>query len=149
MSRFLWRMGGALAAGVLGLSLVFWQLEHASLLRAAGEGRPAIGVYALLFAGLVLVGLAVVDAHRRWVRFLGENPGTRQLPAWLMVALAAIAVVLLVVGIGVHAAWVRAQDPTPLDIDQGFVAYEVSFAALTLVPLVLLAARRTGRLRRG
>ncbi len=46
MSRFLWRMGGLLAAGVLGLVLIFWQLEHAALagfiLGAAAHRVPVI-----------------------------------------------------------------------------------------------------------
>ncbi len=147
MSRFLWRMGGALALGVLGLALIFWQLEHASLLRAAGQGRPSIGVYALLFAGLLVLCIAVTGALHRWVRFLGDHPGTRQLPSWFLVALIVVAGALLMAGIAVHALWVRAQDPTLLEISEGFIAYEVSFATLAVVPLVLLAARRIVRSR--
>ncbi|WP_062377162.1 hypothetical protein [Demequina pelophila] len=141
MSGFLWRMGGALAAGLLGLSLVFWQLEHASLLRFAGEGRPSPAVYALLFAGLVLLGGAVLYGFTRWSAYLREHPETRQLPPWFLIGLIVFSGALFVVGSAIHAGWVREQDPTPVEISQGFVAYEVFFAALALLPLVLLAAR--------
>ncbi|WP_296667011.1 hypothetical protein [Demequina sp.] len=148
MSGFLWRMGGALAAGVVGLSLIFWQLEHVSLLRFAGLGRPSAAVYLLLFAGLLILNAAVFYVLRRWGAYLRENPGAGQLPPWLLAGIGVLAGAALVAGIAVHASWVRAQDPTPLDIREGFIAYEVSFATLALVPLVLLAVRWSHGYRR-
>lgn len=141
MSGFLWRMGGALAAGLLGLALVFWQLEHASLNAFAGLGRPSAAVYALLFAGLLLLGGSVMYAFTRWAAFLREHPETRQLPAWLLVAILVVAGAAFVLGAAIHAGYLRSQDPVPMEISQGYVAYEVSFAALALVALVLLGAR--------
>ena len=141
MSGFLWRMGGALAAGVLGLMLVFWQLEHASLRAFAGLGRPSPAVYALLFAGLLLLGASVLYAFTRWAAFLRAHPETRQLPVWLLVAILVLAGGSFVMGAAIHAGYLREQDPVPMEISQGFVAYEVSFAALVLVALVLLGAR--------
>lgn len=148
MSGFLWRMGGALALAVLGLAVVFWQLEHVSLLRFAGQGRPSPAVYALLFGGLLLLNAAVLYALTRWARFLREHPDTGQLPPWFLLAVVVVAGGLLVTGIAVHSGWVREQNPTPVEISQGFIAYEVTFAALTLVPLVLLAVRWSGGYRR-
>ncbi|WP_062287313.1 hypothetical protein [Demequina phytophila] len=141
MKAFLWRMGGAAALGMLGLTLVFWQLEHASLYAFAGLGRPSPAVYALLFAGLLLVNVAVFYALNRWGRFLHEHPETRQLPPWFLVSLIVVAGAVLVTGIAVHAGYLRSLDPLPMTISQGFVAFEVSFAGLVLVPLVLLAVR--------
>ncbi|WP_156165352.1 hypothetical protein [Demequina rhizosphaerae] len=141
MSGFLWRMGGALALGVLGLTLVFWQLEHASLYAFAGLGRPSTAVYALLFTGLVLVNVSVFYMLTRWSRFLRAHPETRQLPPWFLVGVIVLSGAVLVTGIAVHAGYLRSLDPLPMDISQGFVAFEVSFASLVLVPLVLLAVR--------
>lgn len=141
MTPFLWRMGGAVAVGFLGLTLVFWQLEHASLMAFAGEGRPGPGVYALLFAGLVLTGGAVLFGFTRWADFLRHHPDMAQLPPWLAITVIVVAGAFFVTGTAVHAGWMRQQDPIPMTISQGYVAYQVVFAALALVPLVLLAAR--------
>lgn len=141
MSGFLWRMGGALAAGVLGLGLVFWQLEHAALWAFAGNGRPAFGVYALLFTGLVISGAALIFAFTHWARFLREHPDTRQVPVWFLTLLFVGAGAAFVTGVAVHAGYLRSLDQVPLEISEGFVLYQVSFATLALIPLVLLAAR--------
>ncbi|WP_062384985.1 hypothetical protein [Demequina iriomotensis] len=148
MSRFLWRMGGALVLGVLGLTLIFWQLEHAQLYAFAGLGRPAAGVYALLFVGLLLLNVSVFYALTRWARFLREHPDTRQLPPWFLVAIIVVAGGVLVTGVAVHAGYLRSLETVPMSISQGFVAFEASFAALALVPLVLLAVRWSGGYRR-
>ncbi|MDN4483758.1 hypothetical protein [Demequina lignilytica] len=145
MSGFLWRVGGALAAGVLGLALIFWQLEHASLNALGDLGRPSIAVYGLLFAGLLLLGWAVMSTLTRWIGYLREHPETRQLPAWLLGGLALLFGAVLVAGIVIHASYLRAQDPVPTEISQGFIAYEVAFAALAIVPGVLLVARLATR----
>ena len=147
MTRFLWRMGGALAAGALGLVLIFWQLEHVALRSYAGLGRPAVGVYALLFAGLLLVGGAARYAYTRWVAYLRDHPETRHVPAWLLIAIVVVAAVAFAAGTAVHGSYLDAQDPVPLTISQGYVAYETSFALLAAVALVLLTARRATRNR--
>ncbi|SEJ50122.1 hypothetical protein [Demequina mangrovi] len=148
MSGFLWRMSGALAAGVLGLTLIFWQLEHAQLHAFAGLGRPSPAVYALLFAGLLLLNFSVFYALTRWARFVREHPDTRQLPPWFLIAIIVISGGVLVTGIAVHAGYLRSLDPLPMTISQGFVAFEAAFASLALVPLVLLAVRWSGGYRR-
>ncbi|WP_062460627.1 hypothetical protein [Demequina soli] len=141
MSGFLWRMGAALALGVLGLGLIFWQLEHASLNASAGLGRPSLPVYGLMFVGLLLLYASLFYALTRWSRFLHAHPETRQLPPWFLVAIIVFSGAALVTGIAVHAGYLREQDPVPMEISQGFIAYEVSFATLALVPLVLLGVR--------
>lgn len=148
MSGFLWRMGGAAALGVLGLCLVFWQLEHASLMRFADAGRPSAAVYALLFVGLLLTGGAGIYALSRWAQFLRDHPHTTQAPAWALIVVIAVSGAVFVIGNAIHAGYIREQDPTPMEISQGFVAFEVSFAAMALVPLVLLAARWSSGYRR-
>lgn len=148
MSGFLWRMGGALALGVLGLALIFWQLEHASLYAFADRGRPSPAVYTLLFAGLILLNVAVFYALTRWARFVREHPDTTQLPPWLLIGIVVVSGAILVTGIATHAGYLRSLDPPTLEISQGFIAFEVSFAALILVPLVLLAVRWSGGYRR-
>ncbi|WP_062301170.1 hypothetical protein [Demequina subtropica] len=148
MSGFLWRMGGALALGLLGLTLVFWQLEHAQLYAFAGLGRPSPAVYALLFAGLLALNVAVFYALTRWSRFVREHPDTRQLPPWFLIGIAVVSGGVLVTGIAVHAGYLRSLDPLPMTISQGFVAFEAVFAGLALVPLVLLAVRWSTGYRR-
>lgn len=146
VAGLLWRVGGALALAVLGLSMLFWALERSSLVgfeaTAAGvDMRPPTHIYVLLFAGLVLLNLSTFYALSKWSRFVRDNPETKQAPVWLLLGIIVIAGALLVTGIAVHSGWVRSQDVVPTEVDQGFIAYEVSFAALILVPLVLLAAR--------
>ncbi len=148
MTGFLWRMGGAVAAGVLGLCLIFWQLEHASQYAFAGLGRPDPAVYALLFAGLLLTGWAVMYGFTRWARYLRDHPHTRTLPPWLAIGIIVFAGACFVTGTAVHAGWMREQDPIPMSVSQGYIAYQVVFAALALVPLVLLAARWSPGYRR-
>ncbi len=142
MSGFLWRMGGALAVGVLGLILVLWQLEHVSLRAAAGLGRPSPAIYALL-----LVGWSLMFAYTRWAGFLLDHPETREVPVWLLIGIIVVAAVALILGSAIHASWLAAQDPVPTEISQGVVAYQASFAALALVPAVLLAVRGSRRRR--
>lgn len=141
MSPFLWRMFAAFWVGMLGLTLMFWQLEHASLHSFAGEGRPSPAVYALLFAGLLLVNGSGFYALTRWSRFVHEHPNAGQAPAWLLVSIIVFAGAALITGVAVHAGYIRAQDPIPMEISQGFIAYEVVFTAMIIVPLILLAVR--------
>ena len=146
MSGFLWKMLGALVAGMFGLGMLFWALELTSLasLEASAQGgdaSPSKGVYALMFAGLVLVNLATFSALTRWSRYLREHPETKQLPVALLVGVLVLAGGALVTGIAIHSDWVRQQDPIPTTVQQGFIMFEVLFATIAVATLVLLAVR--------
>lgn len=146
MSGFLWRMAGALVAGVIGLAMLFWALERTSLVafEAAQNGsdaRPGSHVYVLMFAGLVVVNLATFYALTHWSRYLREHPNTKQLPVALLLGVLVLAGAAVVIGVAVHSDWVRAQPTVPTTIKQGFIAYEVVFATVAIVTLVLLAVR--------
>jgi hypothetical protein len=145
MRSLLWRLGGALTLGVLGLYMTFYALERTALTSlAAGPGvadRPAAGTYLLLFGGLAILNLSTFYALTRWSRFVRANPHGRQAPVWLLILIMMFAGVMLLVGVAVHSGWVRSQDEVPTDISQGFVLYEVTFSALLLMCLVLIAVR--------
>ena len=146
MSGFLWRMAGALVAGVIGLAMLFWGLEQTSLAafaasQSGGNPRPPTATYLLLFAGLVVMNLATFYALTHWSKYLHNHPDTKQLPVVLLVGVLVLAGAAIIFGVSVHSAWVRAQDVVPTTIQQGFIAYEVVFATVAIVALVLLAVR--------
>jgi len=143
---FLWRMAGSFVLATLGLAMTFWALERTSLIAFAGAGgegpsRPPAQVYLLLFAGLIVLNLSTFYALVKWSRYLRENPDAKQAPVPLLISIMVIAGGLLVGGMAVHAGWVKSQNPVPTEVSQGFIAYEVSFAMLVIVPLVLVAVR--------
>lgn len=146
MSGFLWRMAGALVVGMIGLCMLIWALELTSIasLKAAQEGTssdPATGTFLLMFAGLVVINLATFYALTQWSRYLREHPHTKQLPVALLVGVLILAGGAIVYGIATHSDWLRAQDPIPTTIRQGFIAYEVIFSTVVVATLVLLAVR--------
>ena len=146
MSGFLWRMAGALVVGMIGLCLLVWALELTTLasFSAAQDGtqaQPATGTYLLMFAGLVIVNLATFFALTQWSRYLREHPNTKQFPVAVLVGVLILAGAAVVFGIAMHSDWLRAQDPVPMTVRQGFVAYEVIFSTVVIATLVLLAVR--------
>ncbi|WP_430867148.1 hypothetical protein [Demequina aurantiaca] len=146
MSAFMWKMAGALVAGLIGLGMLFWALESTSLIALADGGnaetsRAPFSVYVVLFLGLLLVIFALLFAVVRWSRFLGESPETGQLPLWLAFTIVAVAGAALVVGTATHAAWLQEQDPVPMVVNEGFVLFQVLMTALVLIPLVLVGVR--------
>jgi len=145
MKKLLWQMGGALAAGILGLYLTFSALERTALTSlAAGPGvsdRPPAGTYLLMFAGLAILNLATFFALTKWSRFMRANPDTRKLPVWLLLIIMVFGFGMAIVGVAVHSTWVTAQDVVPTQLNQGFILFEVFFCALALVCLVLIAVR--------
>lgn len=146
MSRFMWKMAGALAASLLGMGMLFWALERTSLIALADGGnaetaRAPFSVYVAMFTGLVLLSLAVLFAVIQWSRFLRAHPDTPQLPWWLAICILAVAFASLLAGFAVHAAWLLDQDPVPTVVNDGFIMFEVLMGALVLIPLVLVGVR--------
>lgn len=143
MSAFMWKMAGALVAAVIGLGMLFWALETTALIALADGGnaetaRAPYAVYLTLFAGLLLVFFSLFYALVRWSKFLGEHPGTKQLRLWIAIAIGLAAGVALFAAFATHAAWLGDQDPVPMDVNQGFILFEVLMGALFLVPFVLV-----------
>lgn len=142
----MWRMAGALVGALVGMGMLFWALERTSLIALADGGnaetaRAPLSVYAAMFAGLVVLSVAVFFAVGQWSRFLGDNPTTSQLPWWWAVAILVAAFACLLAGIAVHAAWLFDQDPVPTVVNDGFILFEVFMGALVLIPLVLVGVR--------
>jgi len=153
MSAFLWRMIGSLVAGMIGLAMLFWALELTSLAALEGEqqgtdGKPGAGVYALLFAGLVVINLATFSALTRWSRYLREHPSTKQPPVILLVSVLILAGAALITGVAVHSDWVHSQATVPTTVQQGYIAYAMIFATIGVATLVLLAVRWSPGFRR-
>lgn len=146
MSGFLWRMAGALVAGVIGLAMLFWALEETSLAaleasKSGGSARPSAGTYLLMFAGLVVINLATFYALSRWSTYLREHPHTKQLPVAALVAVMLVAGAAVVLGVAIHSDWVHEQPTVPVAPNQGFIAFSVVFATVVVATLVLLAVR--------
>jgi len=146
MTGFLWKMAGSLVAGMFGLAMLFWAFELVSLAsfeaaQTGGDASPASGVYALLFAGLVVINLATFSALMRWSRYLRDNPQIKQFPVAVLVAVLILAGGALVMGVALHSDWVREQPTVPTTVQMGFILYEVLFATIAVATLVLLAVR--------
>lgn len=146
MSAFMWRMMGALVAGMIGLAMLFWALDKTSLFALAGGGnaetaRAPVPVYLTLFVGLLVVTFSVFYAVVQWSTFLGDNPEIKQLPPWIGIAVGAVAGGSLLAAIATHAAWLNEQDPVPMAVNEGFILFEVLMGALLLIPMVLVGVR--------
>ncbi len=143
MSRLMWTMGGLTAAGMLGMTMMFWALERTVLLTFASgaESNPPARIYFILFIGLSLMNVAAFLAMLQWSRFLRENPDTKQVPMWALGLVSAFAVAALVTAVATHAAYVRSLDSVPVDPNQGYVAFQVVMGMFVAVSLVLAAVR--------
>jgi len=146
VSGFLWRMAGALVAGMVGLSMLFWALELTSLAaygasKDGTDAHPPATTYLLMFLGLVLVNLATFYALTHWSRYLREHPSTTQLPVAVLVGVLILTGAAVVLGVSIHSSWMHSQPTTPIVVNQGFIAYEVVFATALVATLVLLAVR--------
>lgn len=143
LSRLLWTLGGLLAVGMIGMSMMFWALERTVLLTFAdGAGsEPPFRIYMILFIGLSAMSLSGFYALLHWSRYLRENPETTQAPVWLLAIVGALAVAALVTAVATHAAYIRSLDVVPVDPNQGYVAFQVVMGTLIGVALVLTGAR--------
>ncbi|WNM23467.1 hypothetical protein RN607_09035 [Demequina capsici] len=143
VSRLLWTLGGLLATGVVGLSMMFWALERTVLLTFAdGSGsEPPVRIYVILFLGLSATSLSGFYSLLHWSRFLRENPGTSQAPIWLLAVVGGLAASALLTAIATHAAYIRSLSVVPVDPNQGYVAFQVVMGALIGACTVLAAAR--------
>lgn len=135
-----------LVVGTIGISMVFWGLEQAALVRMAavrGEhtGNLPFTVYLTLFIGLCATFLTVADALKTWAKHLRENPNTKQMPVWVAVLIMVAAGAVLITALAIHSAWMREQNPVPLGPDLGFVLFETLCLTLVLTPLVLMGVR--------
>jgi hypothetical protein len=146
MTRTLWRLGGCVAVGLVALAMLFWGLERTALVDAAvrldgaDEAIPT-RVYVLIFAGLILLSVAVFLSLTVWGGFLKANPETRQVPVWILVVVMVVCGGAGLVGFAQHAAYVRSLDTVPMDVDQGYIAFQVVTAAAVLVSLVVVGVR--------
>jgi len=146
MTRTLGKLGGCLATGIAGLTMVLWGLERSSLVNAAvrlkGESASIPGhVYVLVFVGLVLVSLAVYCAVTTWGGVLKANPETRQVPVWVLMVVMAVAVGAGLAGLAQHSGYVRSLDVVPTVVNQGYIAYQVVTLSVVLVALVIMGVR--------
>ncbi|GIG53282.1 hypothetical protein [Demequina activiva] len=140
------RVGGALAAGVVGLTMVVWALERTSLINFAmviegADVSTPMRVYVTMFVGLALVNLSTFYAVRQWSDYLREHPGTAQLPVWFLVILIVLPGAALITSVATHAGYIRGLDSVPMDPNPGFVGFQVIMSALIIVALVLLGVR--------
>jgi hypothetical protein len=139
-------MSGALVAGVTGLVLLFWALERVTLLGfhavASGEiVKTPITTNLAMFSGLILINVAMFYALRHWSRHVRHYPQTRQLPVWFLFAVTVVSGAALVTGLATHSSFVQSHDVIPMDINPGFIAYQVFMGAMVLIPMVLLGVR--------
>jgi hypothetical protein len=146
MTGTLWKLGGCLTAGFVALTMVLWGLERSALVEAAvrvvGEsGSIPTRAYVLVFAGLVLLSLAVYCALTTWGGFLKANPETRQLPVWLLLAIIVVAGAASVLGLATHWGYIRSLDVVPMAVNQGYIAYQVLTSAAVLGSMVLIGVR--------
>ncbi len=143
VSRLLWTLGGLLASGMLGMTMMFWALERTVLLTFADgtHSDPPVRIYVILFIGLSLMNLSGFYAMLHWSRFLRENPSTRQVPMWVLATVSAFAVAALVTAVATHAAYVRSLTDVPTSPNQGYVAFQVVMGMFVGVSLVLGAVR--------
>ncbi len=146
MSRFLWRTGGLIALGVLGLSMAFYSLERLALINLAttlgqDDGKAPLAVTISLFVGLVLVFLATFFGMWRWARYLRENPRTPQAPVWLLLSVLGVGGAAMIWALATHSGWLRIQETVLIHVHWGYIAFQVVAASFVLIPLVLLAVR--------
>jgi hypothetical protein len=140
------KLGGCLGAGIAGLTMVMWGFERVALVDAAVRlGGESIAmprhVYLLVFVGLALVSLAVACAVTTWGGVLKENPGTRQVPVWALIAVMAVAGGASLTGLARHSSYVRSLEEVPTAVSQGYIAYQVLAVSTVLVALVMLGVR--------
>jgi len=146
MTRTLWKLGGCVAVGLLALAMLFWGLERTALVDAAvridgADETIPTRIYVLIFAGLTLLSVAVLAALTVWGGFLKENPGTRQVPVWILVVVMVVFGGAGLVGFAQHAAYVRSLDAVPMDVNQGYISFQVVTAAAVLISLVVVGVR--------
>ncbi len=143
VSSLLWKLGGLAAAGMLGMTMMFWGLERTVLLAAAvgANSDPPARIFLILFVGLSLMFVAGFYAMLLWSRFLHENPQTRQVPMWILGLTSAFAVTALVTAIATHAAYIRSLSDIPTSPSQGYVAFQVVMGMFVGVSVVLAAVR--------
>lgn len=132
--------------GVVGLTMVMWGLERVALVDAAVRLRSEpiaipTHVYLLVFVGLVLVSLAIACAVTTWGGVLKENPGTRQVPTWVLIVVMAVAGGAGLAGLARHSDHVRSLEVVPTVVSQGYIAYQVLALSVLLVALVMMGVR--------
>ncbi len=126
--------------------MLFWALERTSLVAFAADthgraAQPPFSIYVMMFVGLILVNFAVFYSLSEWSKHLRRNPQTLQAPVWVLFSIAAVSGAALITGIANHSAFVQSHEVIPMDIDRGFIAYQVVTTTFVLAPLVLLAVR--------
>jgi hypothetical protein len=146
MTGTLWKLGGWLTAGFAALTMLLWGLERSALVEAAARagGEPAsipTRAYVLVFAGLVLLILAVYCALTTWGGFLKANPETRQLPVWILIVVIVVAGGAGLFGFATHWAYIDSLDAAPVAVNQGYIAYQVVTSVAVLGSMVLMGVR--------
>lgn len=146
MRPFLWRMGGLLAVGLLGLTMAFYSLERLSLINLAttlnqDDGKAPLAVTFSLFIGLVLVFLSTFSALWGWAGYLRAHPRTPQAPVWMLIGVLLVGGGAMIWALATHSGWLRVQETVPLSVHWGYIGFQAVAASFVLVPLVLLGAR--------
>lgn len=146
MRGFVWRMAACLALLTIGLGMVFYGLERMTLItmsQAAGQPSHAmpVSLRITLFVGLVLINLPVFDALTRWARFVRSKPDMHQPPVSLQLAVLVVSGGAFVFAFASHAAYLRSLSVVPLDVEWGYICFQIVAAAAAIVALVLLGVR--------
>ena len=140
------RVIGALAVGIIGLTMLLYALEQTSLHAFASSqtgdaSRPALGVYLTLFIGLIAVSLSACWALQQWSAYVRQHRDVKHLPVWFLIALIVLPGVGLIYSVATHAGYIRGLDQVPVEPNLGLVAFQVIMVALVLIALVLLVVR--------
>ncbi len=146
MSALLWKLGAALAVGIVGLTMTNYGVERSALVDAAAAADPTapgtpMRVIVTLFVGVLAINVAVFWAITVWSRFVRSSPDTRQLPVPLLVSVVAISGALGVTGFAQHYSYVRTLTPPPVDPSWGYLSYMTMCGLFFFVALVVVGVR--------
>jgi quinol-cytochrome oxidoreductase complex cytochrome b subunit len=146
------KIGLSVAAGVVGLSLVFLGVERTSLLEAIAE-RARVdavipgSVYLTLVLGVFFLSIGVFSALTVLSKYLGPRPEARHVPVWILVTVIVAAGGLGLVAYAAHTDRIRSLAVVSLDVNSGFIAGQVLAATVVVAALVALGVRWTPRHR--
>ncbi len=74
-------------------------------------------------------------------QILKANPGTRQLPVWILIVVIVVAGGAGLFGFATHWAYIGSLDDAPVAVNQGYIAYQVVTSVAVLGSMVLMGVR--------